>query len=204
MPSGSLEQAPLSAADVIYLDTSALYALTVREVKASGFRIEDAQLELDRAERITQFAVRVAEAGARICTTVLAFEEVAAIARRQERAAELAQTRYRAWADFEANDQAAAKAANERARQKVLSFLVKARDALRNLPGHFSWMECDAADVAQYGEELRDIHHDLLRVYRGLDPMDALHVAIGTAFESTIFVSFDYGWANLREVTVLC
>lgn len=83
----------------------------------------------------------------------------------------------------------------------MMAMLGCALSALRT--NRVTLVEPEVDDPTVAADERVKNHHDLLRTYAAIDPMDALHIVLGIELDVTAFVSFDNGWQHVRGIKVL-
>jgi len=130
-------------------------------------------------------------------TSVLAFEEVAALIRNRSRQDQT----NGAWRQLNKTDPQRA-VVDAIAQAKMLAMLKLAADAASSLGVSCLWPDVNGGPAAA-GRKLRKAHRALLKAYVDLDAMDALHLVVGAELGFTSFVSFDAGWAVVPSVDIL-
>jgi predicted nucleic acid-binding protein len=181
-----------------YLDTSAIFALAAPHAKAAKQAVR--ALEEQRAQAATDFLKAAVAAGAAVRTSVLAFEEVAAVSRRRGRDLFARQAGHNGWET--AKTSADAESVDANAKAAMLTWLTWAVTGFRVVGGAVEQPETPADETTIRAERLRKLHRKLLSTYSAIDPMDALHIATGISLGCNDFVSFDKGWETVAEITV--
>lgn len=111
MPLGELAKTTPVAAKQYYLDTSAVFALTLAEAKARGVgNIRDA--DVARGKKLKKFLAETQSVKALPRVTVLALEEMAAKVRSTERRATANANGHNTWPDFKQKEPQKARAAD--------------------------------------------------------------------------------------------
>ncbi|HET9930943.1 MAG TPA: hypothetical protein VFQ35_09660 [Polyangiaceae bacterium] len=184
-----------------YLDTSAVFALASVQAAKAGQQVPT--IETQRANRLSPFLAKVAVAGGLVCTSVLAFQEVANIARRKARDEFAKQAGFSSWNHLESSAaQSVQDTVASQAHGAMLQVLEWAAVAVRDANGETEQPAVAADQTKERGQRLRKAHRRFLRAYARLDSMDALHIVIGTELGAKDFISFDKAWESVTEIVV--
>lgn len=186
--------------DRYYLDTSAIFALSYPTAISAGLVGREANAA-KQASRATPFVGQAVKAGATVFASVLGLEEVAAATRNKSRTLEAQAKGFRDWQDCKRSGGSASRAVDQDAQRRMMAMLGCALSALRT--NRVTLVEPEVDDPTVAADERVKNHHDLLRTYAAIDPMDALHIVLGIELDVTAFVSFDNGWQHVRGIKVL-
>jgi predicted nucleic acid-binding protein len=198
MPCISMSVATPAAGDAYYVDTSGVYALMMDRAVAAKKAAPCG--ESARAGALLQFLKRVARAGGRAVTSVLAFEEVAASVRNGRLASAATTAKYASWKAFMRADPARAEL--QPAQAMTLAMLTFAVDGVSNAGIEVLRPAVLEADARARAKDLRLAHRKLLSTCEHIDSMDALHIAVGAELGVTAYVSFDKAWGAVAGITV--
>lgn len=184
-----------------YLDTSALFSLASLQAAADGQAVP--ALETKRASDVTAFLARARAVGGLVCTSVLAFQEIAHKARRRSREECAKIAGFASWQHLDSTGASANRVqVVEQAHDAMLKMLEWTAVALRAVHGEVEQPAVAADKLTERGLRFRKAHRRFLRLYKTLDSMDALHIVVGTDLGAKDFVSFDKGWEDVAEITV--
>jgi predicted nucleic acid-binding protein len=147
------------------------------------------ELNQRRVRLMTSFCERAIASGAYVLTSILSLEEMAARTRQERFTTLVAQL---------AEDEARAAA-----RQAMLDVLELAVNCLTRVSIRLEAPIVMPGDQVTAAREMRKYHRYLLVTYPRLDPMDALHIAVGAALRVDAFVSFDRAWEEVAKIVVL-
>jgi hypothetical protein len=195
-----LASAAATAGERYYLDTSALYPLMHAEMRAANLPADSD--ELRRAAALKGFLQRVRAVNGALRTSVLAFEEIGAKARSIVRSKGAEKTPYRKWSDLKRADATAAAAVDADAQAHMLDVMRFAADGAGKEGVLLERSIVLPTDTTSAAEKLRKAHRKLLREYRSLDAMDALHIAVGLELAIRNFITFDVGWQGVPGINV--
>lgn len=178
-----------------YLDTSAVIPLALARAGTSVDPVDQKRHRLLRS-----FSNKVTSSGGVLLTSLLAFEELAAVVRRPLRDAALKKAGASDWRDFRRKDAAGARQAEADTQKKVVQMMEWGLAELAALGGAVELPSRDAAATRTDADLLFKAHVALLRSCAALDPMDALHVVVGSALNTRSFVSFDRAWERISTI----
>lgn len=182
-----------------YLDASALIALAYEDAVSAGVAVRAD--ERSRARRVREYVLRVRRLGARLVTSILAMEELAAMTRNKAR--DIASRPLgRSWVELKRDAPDDARRVDELCRQQMLDMMEHAAKATGDLGVSFELPVVLEGDASAAATRLRKVHREYLRRYVTLDAMDALHIAVGRMIGADCFVSFDAGWREVSDITV--
>lgn len=193
----SLTSEPAANA-LFYLDTSAVWSLASLEASRQS-QTPPAQ-ELARAKRVRSFLRRASAKGCLAHTTVLSIEEIAAKMRGRIRNEEARNAGFGSWNAARRGKHAAS--IDAKAHAAMLSMITFTTAALvaSGVLLRRPWV--GQTETETKAARLVTAHEKLMKTYRGLDPMDALHIAVGLELGGKNFITFDAGWSSCALVEV--
>lgn len=182
-----------------YLDTSALCALAFTRAGTAD------PTDRGRAKRLRWFAPVAQRKGGAIVTSVLAFQELAAKVRNASinQALDALPHRVRKLRDLHVKDAKLALRIATDAKKAAVAALNNAVLEATQLAVAVEQPATEEAERAIAGERMRIAHQSFIDRYPRIDAMDALHLTYGMAIDCEHFVSFDYGWEDVAEVTIV-
>lgn len=185
----------------VYLDTSALYALTHRLAgKTTVAWVDAEEAEVGRVIHEWLGALRSGKGTAWV--TPFQFQEIAATTINRRRNAELKAANYtKGWSHFRKEFEVRAAEVDTDANAKTIEFLGWAVNAC-NASGIGVARPCVlTGKEEQRAKEIRLAHRKILLENVGLDSMDAMHLAIGAEMGIRHFLTLDRGWTAVKQVS---
>lgn len=200
MSLSSLDSHAPQAGELYYLDTSAMFSLG--HLEAQRLKMGGDPGEVKRGKRVVSFVRRAAASSASVFTSVLAHQEIAAVVRNRLRNAGAQKVQACAWKQLKVADPDQADQIDVKAQTAALQMLSHV-SSLAGREGIETKWPAVASDPVAAAKTLRKAHRDLLRLYRQIDSMDALHIVIGAELGALNFVTFDKGWDTVSNISVL-
>jgi len=200
MPVSSLEAHSPQAGELYYLDTSAMFSLG--HLEAHRLKQGGEPGEVKRARRVVAFVHRATASSAFVFTSVLAHQEIAALVRNRLRNAGAQKQRGCQWKQLKLIDPTEADKIDVGAQAAALQMLSHTSSLAGRESIETRWPAV-ASEAALAGQKLRKAHRELLRLYRQIDSMDALHIVLGAELGALNFITFDKGWDTVPNINVL-
>ena len=200
MPAGDLDLFSPTKGYRFYVDTSALLPAAFLAAKATGSKIQPH--EEKRGQKLARFASRAKRNQASLVTTIVALEELAAVSRGKYREMVAKQKNHASWKAFRAADPTAAMTEDKNAHPAMLKMTNHALIQMASFGIELDQIETVGGQSTVAAEALRKEWIALLQRW-AIDPMDALHICVGTAIGATHFITFDTGWDSVSSIVTL-